>query len=194
MRCLWMEGLSRIKSFPFRVLGFPLSTQYKPKFNGESHLEPVDWVLSNMKIDRFEQIEAWQLARELTKRVYRLTYKDKFAGDFGLKRQIQTAAGSSMNNIAEGFDSDTNAEFLRFLRYAKRSCSEIQSELYIALDQKYISESEFKDVYDYAGRTRATIRGFIKYLLAYARKSSKKTRNREPQKMNGKRATGNGEP
>jgi four helix bundle protein len=56
-----------------------------------------------------------------------------------------------MHNIAEGFDSDTNAEFLRFLRYAKRSCSEVQSELYVALDQMYISEAEFKDVYDHAG-------------------------------------------
>ncbi len=52
-----------------------------------------------------------------------------------------------MHNIAEGFDSENNAEFLRFLRYAKRSCSEVQSELYVALDQNYISESEFNDVY-----------------------------------------------
>jgi four helix bundle protein len=147
-----------------------------------------------VKINRFEQIEAWQLAQELAKKVYRLTSKDNFAGDFGLKKQIQTAAGSSMHNIAEGFDSDTNAEFLRFLRYAKRSCSEIQSELYIALDQKYISETEFREVYDHAGRTRATIRGFIKYLLAYAGKSPNKTQSREMKKANGKRETGNGEP
>ncbi len=58
-----------------------------------------------------------------------------------------------MNNIAEGFDSDTNMEFLRFLRYARRSCSEVQSELYAALDQQYITEMEFHDVYDQAGRT-----------------------------------------
>jgi four helix bundle protein len=124
-----------------------------------------------MKIERFDEIEAWQLARELTKKVYHLTNKSKFARDFGLVRQIQNAAGSAMHNIAEGYDSDTNAEFLRFLRYAKRSCSEVQSELYIAMDQKYISETEFRDVYDFAGRTRATIRGFIKYLMSYAEKS-----------------------
>jgi four helix bundle protein len=124
-----------------------------------------------MKIGRFEEIEAWQLARELTKKIYNLTRKGKFAHDFGLSRQIQNAAGSAMHNIAEGFDSDTNAEFLRFLRYAKRSCSEVQSELYVALDQKYISEAGFRDIYDHAGRTRATIRGFIKYLLACAKKS-----------------------
>jgi len=133
-----------------------------------------------MKICRFEDIEAWQLARALTRMIYRMTRNEAFEKDFGLKRQIQQAAGSAMHNIAEGFDSDTSAEFIRFLRYAKRSCSEVQSELYVALDQKYISEAEFKDIYDHAGRTRATIRGFIKYLLAYTKKS--------PQ---GQRETGN---
>ncbi len=120
-----------------------------------------------MGIDRFEDIEAWQLARKLTRKVYSLTKKAKFARDFGLKGQIQDAAGSSMHNIAEGFDSETNPEFVRFLRYSKRSCSEVQSELYVALDQQYITNLEFQDVYDHAGRTRATIRGFIKYLMAY---------------------------
>ncbi len=96
-----------------------------------------------MKIERFEDIEAWQLARELTRKVYRLTKKTRFAKDYGLKRQIQDAAGSSMHNIAEGFDSETNAEFMRFLRYAKRSCTEVQSELYVALDEEYITPSEF---------------------------------------------------
>jgi four helix bundle protein len=123
-----------------------------------------------MKIERFDEIKAWKMARELTKKVYSLTNKDRFARDFGLKRQIQNAAGSSMHNIAEGFDSETNAEFLRFLRYAKRSCTEVQSELYVALDQKYISKDEFQDVYDHAGQTRATIRGFIRYLLSYENK------------------------
>jgi len=120
-----------------------------------------------MRIDRFEDIEAWQLARELTRTVHGLTKKTKFARDFGLKGQIQNAAGSSMHNIAEGFDSETNPEFIRFLRYAKRSCTEVQSELYVALDQQYITKTEFQDVYDHAGRTRAVIRGFIKYLQTY---------------------------
>ncbi len=120
-----------------------------------------------MRINRFEDIEAWQLARDLTLKVYGLTKKTEFSHDFGLRRQIQDAAGSSMNNIAEGFDSETNPEFVRFLRYAKRSCTEVQSELYVALDQQYITKTEFQDVYDHAGRTRATIRGFINYLLVY---------------------------
>ena len=128
-----------------------------------------------MRIERFEDIEAWQLARELTRKVYKLTRKPKFARDFGLKGQIQDAAGSTMHNIAEGFDSETNPEFIRFLRYAKRSCTEVQSELYVALDQQYIINNEFQDVYDHAGRTSAAIRGFIKYLVSYERDQKNKS-------------------
>ena len=127
-----------------------------------------------MRINRFEDIEAWQLARELTQKIYALTKKAEFDKDFGLKAQIQNAAGSSMHNIAEGFDSETNPEFIRFLRYAKRSCTEVQSELYVALDQQYINNDEFQDLYDNAGRTRAAIRGFIKYLLDYEQGQRKK--------------------
>ena len=134
-----------------------------------------------MKIERFEDIEAWQpveslkverLARELTRKVYRLTKKPGFARDYGLKRQIQDAAGSSMHNIAEGFDSETNAEFIRFLRYSKRSCTEVQSELYIAVDEEYISPGEFKDVYEQARRTRAAVRGLINYLKKYEERNA----------------------
>ena len=129
-----------------------------------------------MKIERFEDIEAWQLARELARKVYGLTKKPRFSRDYGLKSQIQDAAGSSMHNIAEGFDSETNAEFIRFLRYAKRSCTEVQSELYLAIDEEYISMDEFNDVYEQARRTRAAIYGFIKYLKKY---EENKTTNRE---------------
>ena len=86
-----------------------------------------------------------------------------------------------MHNIAEGFDSETNAEFIRFLRYAKRSCTEVQSELYIAMDEEYISPNEFKDVYEQARRTRATIRGFINYLKKY---ENRKATNCEPRTLN----------
>jgi four helix bundle protein len=126
-----------------------------------------------MRIDRFEDIEAWQLARELACKVYGLTKKANFARDFGLRGQIQNAAGSCMHNIAEGYDSESNPEFVRFLRYAKRSCTEVQSELYVAMDQHYITKAEFQDVYDHAGRTRAAIRGFIKYLLNYKKDQRK---------------------
>jgi len=130
-----------------------------------------------MKIERFEDIEAWRLARELTQKVYRLTKGTAFSKDYGLIRQIQDAAGSSMHNIAEGFDSESNAEFIRFLRYSKRSCTEVQSELYVALDEEYISSDEFRDVYDQAARTRAAVRGFINYLKRY---ESTKVLNSKP--------------
>ena len=120
-----------------------------------------------MKIERFEDIEAWQLARELTQKIYRLTRKTKFAQDIGLKRQIQEAAGSAMHNVAEGFDSEARAEFIRFLRYAKRSCTEVQSQLYMASDEAYISKEDFDDAYEQARRARAAIRGFINYLRHY---------------------------
>jgi len=134
-----------------------------------------------MRIDKFEEIEAWQLGRQLTQQVYRLTKKPRFAHDFGLTRQIQEAAGSAMHNIAEGFDAETNLEFIRFLRYAKRSCSEVQSELHVALDQEYITRTEFETVYQHAARTRAAIRGFINYLTRYqATRRGVKPLNAEP--------------
>ena len=79
--------------------------------------------------------------------------------------------------IAEGLDSETNAEFIRFLRYAKRSCMEVQGELYVALDEEYISSNEFKDVYEQARQTRAAVRGFINYLKKY---EERKVTNPEP--------------
>lgn len=117
-----------------------------------------------MKITRFEDIEAWQLARELTKAIYAATRKPAFAKDWGLKDQITRAAGSTMHNICEGFDAGGDTEFSRFLRYAQRSCSEVQSELYVALDQEYLSKQEFDDLYSLAGQTKNAIGGFIKYL------------------------------
>ena len=115
-------------------------------------------------IERFEDIEGWQLARELTRRVYALTHEVEFSRDFGLKDQIQRAAGSALHNIAEGFDGGSNAEFARFLRYAQRSCTEVKSQLYVALDQKYISQQHFDNTYKLASDTHAKIGGFIRYL------------------------------
>jgi len=72
---------------------------------------------------------------------------------------------------------ETNAEFIRFLRYAKRPCTEVQSELYVTLDNQYITQEQFEDVYEQARRTRAAIRGFINYLVQYGeRKSSKRVK------------------
>ena len=133
-----------------------------------------------MKIERFEDIEAWQLARQLTRQVHALTCKAGFAKDLGLCGQARDAAGSAMHNIAEGFDSESNLEFIRFLRYAKRSCSELQSELYVALDEGYVTRVEFDATYALAARTRATIRGFINYLTRYRAAKAPSPRRREP--------------
>ena len=120
-----------------------------------------------MAIERFEDIKAWQMARELVGVIYKLTRKEDFSRDFGLRDQIQRATGSVMHNIAEGFDSESNVEFARFLRYAKRSCTEVQSELYLALDLNYVSQKEFDEAYNLTDTTRATIHGFIRYLINY---------------------------
>lgn len=120
-----------------------------------------------MAIQRFEDIEAWQLARQLTRAIYQHTKKPLFSHDYGLKDQIRRAAGSTMHNIAEGFDAESNAEFMRFLRYSKPSCSEVQSQLYIALDEKYLNPTDFEALYELTGKTRAAIHGFITYLVRY---------------------------
>lgn len=123
-----------------------------------------------MKIERFEEIEGWQIGRELTKLVYSSTKRGEFSRDFGLKDQIQRAAGSVMHNIAEGFDGGSNAEFIKFLRYSQRSASEVQSQLYVALDQAYIDQDQFDDAYALAAKAKAKIGGFIAYLLKSDRK------------------------
>jgi len=117
-----------------------------------------------MKIKSFEDIEAWKKAREITSLIYKATGKDKFNKDYGLKDQIQRASVSIMSNIAEGFDSSTNPEFARYLSIARRSASEVQSQLYIALDQGYIIKEEFDALYNKTEETRKMITGFIKYL------------------------------
>jgi four helix bundle protein len=122
-----------------------------------------------MTITRFEDIHAWQAARELCKIVYRLTRNEKFARDFGLVDQARRAAVSIMANIAEGFDSRSNLEFIQFLYYALRSASELQSHIYIAQDQDYISEAEFAGVYEEAARVKAMIFRFIDYLRTHDR-------------------------
>lgn len=94
------------------------------------------------KIERFEDLHSWQKARKLANLVYDLTEHDNFAKDFRLRSQIQDAAGSVMHNIAEGFDAGTNPEFIRFLKIARRSASEVQSQLHLALDRKYITQDD----------------------------------------------------
>ena len=117
-----------------------------------------------VKITRFEDIEAWQIGRDLCRLVYDVVKKEKFSKDYGLKDQICRASVSIMSNIAEGFDSGSRAEFIRFLVYAQRSCSELQSEIYVALDQDYVTMEEFDVIYALADKARSKTGAFIKYL------------------------------
>ena len=118
-----------------------------------------------MTFRRFEDIEGWQMARELTRQIYAVATCGSFVQDFGLRDQITRAAGSTMHNIAEGFDGGSNAEFLKFLRYSQRSCCEVQSELYVAFDCGYITQPQFDALYEQAANTHAKIGGLIRYLL-----------------------------
>jgi four helix bundle protein len=116
------------------------------------------------KIQRFEDLQSWQKARQLANVIYDLVECPKFARDFRLRDQIRDAAGSVMHNVAEGFDSGSNPEFMRFLRVARRSASEVQSELYLALDRNYITADELGAAYDMATEAKRLINGMITYL------------------------------
>jgi four helix bundle protein len=117
-----------------------------------------------MNIKRFEDLDAWKEARKLTNIIYKLTMKSTFSKDYGLQDQIRRASISTMSNIAEGFDSGSNQYFIQFLSYSRRSASEVQSHLYIALDNDYILDAEFQETYKIAESVRRLCTGLIKYL------------------------------
>jgi four helix bundle protein len=115
-------------------------------------------------IIRFEDLDAWRIARELTRDVYRITQGDEFSRDFGLKDQIRKASVSVMSNIAEGFERDGNREFCNFLSIGKGSAGEVRSQLYVALDQDYIRREEFDRIYLKAQESGRVIAGLSNYL------------------------------
>lgn len=115
-------------------------------------------------ITRFEDVEAWKTARELTRMVYALTEQGQFSKDFGLKNQIQRASVSVMSNIAEGFESRTQAQFLDYRGHAKASAGEVRSQLYIAVDLKYLTQEQFKQVFDLADKVSRQLARFMDYL------------------------------
>jgi len=118
-----------------------------------------------MKITRFEDIEAWQEARKLVNMVYRaINGNQNFQRDFRLVNQMQGAAVSTMANTAEGFSRRSDKEFIQFLFISKASAAEIQSHLYVALDQSYITQETFDEIYAQAEKISKMISGFIKYL------------------------------
>ncbi len=99
------------------------------------------------KFSKFEEIQAWQKARDVTLLIYKITAEGNFNKDYGLKDQIRRAAVSIMANIAEGHGRKTNSEFANFLNIARGSVAEVQSHLYVALGLNYINPHQFNETY-----------------------------------------------
>lgn len=115
-------------------------------------------------IRRFEDLQAWQKARELVRAIYETCARGSLTKDFGLKDQLCRAAVSSMSNIAEGFARASDRDFAHFLNIAKASAIEVQSLLYVALDVGYIDQEKFEEPYKLGDETAALIGGFASYL------------------------------
>ena len=113
---------------------------------------------------RFEELEVWQRAKELTNLVYKYSSDGIFMRDFGLRDQMRRAAVSIMSNIAEGFEGQTQAMFIKYLAHAKGSAGELRAQLYIARDQKYVSEENFSEMFSLAEICSKQLARFIQYL------------------------------
>jgi four helix bundle protein len=134
-----------------------------------------------VKIEKFEDIKAWQEARVLVKMIYAVIDSDRhFSSDYKFREQIQGASVSIMSNIAEGFSRRTTKEFAQFLFIAKGSAAEVQSQLYVALDQGYINEKKFDELYSKSEEIARLISGFIRYLL----NKDKPQESKEPKEPN----------
>jgi len=116
------------------------------------------------KITRFEEMISWQKARELNHLVYQMTRSGSFAKDFALRDQIRQASVSVLSNIAEGFERGGDREFVQFLSNAKGSCGEVRCQLYAALDERYLSEAEFEELYRRSLEVSRLLSGFMTYL------------------------------
>ena len=116
------------------------------------------------KFNSFEEINSWQKARQFNKRIYEITENNNFKKDINLVRQIRKASISISSNIAEGFERNTDKEFIQFLYIAKASAGEVRSQLYLAFDLNYIEKNEFEELFNNISDISKLISGFIKYL------------------------------
>lgn len=116
------------------------------------------------KIERFEDIEAWQKARLLCQLIHKMTLKKEFSKDYRLVGQIKGSSGSVMDNISEGFEREGNKEFILFLSYSKGSTGEVRSQLYRALDYNYINQEEFHEAFVLAEEISKILSGLMNYL------------------------------
>jgi four helix bundle protein len=140
-------------------------------------LSSMSWGGRLSKIERFEDIQAWQKARTLVKKVYSVSNFGQFAKDFGLRDQIRRAAVSIMLNIAEGFARKTNREFCPFLAVAHGSAAEVQAALYVAIGQEYVTEKEFNSLYGMSDETSKLVLGFLNYLRKAENSNSSNSSN-----------------
>jgi four helix bundle protein len=115
-------------------------------------------------IKRFEDLEIWQLARQLCKEIFELTLRENFTKDFSLKDQIRASSGSIMDNIAEGFEKGGTREFKQFLSVAKGSCGETRSQLYRFFDRLYITEDEINKYLEKTYQLAKKISNMMSYL------------------------------
>ena len=113
---------------------------------------------------RFEDLEVWQGAKDLTNLIYKYSTDGSFSRDFGLRDQMRRASVSIMSNIAEGFESQTQAMFIKYLGHAKGSAGELRAQLYIAKDQGYISEESFSEMFSLSEICSKQLARFIQYL------------------------------
>ena len=111
------------------------------------------------KVEKFEDLIAWQKARELTDLIYQISRVGDFAKDWGLRDQIRRASVSVMSNLAEGFERAGRAEFRQFLVIAKGSCAEVKAQLYVALDAGYLNKEQFETIYAVAEETGRILNG-----------------------------------
>ena len=121
----------------------------------------------------FEEIEAWQKARALTRRIYEVSDIGAFARDFGLRDQMRRACVSIVSNIAEGFERSGTGEFVQFLSAAKGSSGEVRAQLYVALDQNYIDQATFRELNQEATQVSRMISGLMAYLKESGIKGTK---------------------
>lgn len=134
------------------------------------------------KFLKFEDMDAWKNARSLSKEIYSITELEKFKNDFALIRQTRRSSGSIMDNIAEGFGRGGNKEFIRFLMISMGSAFELKSQLYRAIDQKYIADDEFLKLYSLADNICKMINGLSSYLKKSNFKGSKYNQQNNPTK------------
>jgi four helix bundle protein len=116
------------------------------------------------KFISFEEINSWQRARALNKKIYLVTENDTFKKDFDLARQIRRSSVSISSNIAEGFERNTDKEFVHFLYIAKGSAGEVRSQLYLAMDLNYLGQELFSELVAEVSEISKLLSGFIKYL------------------------------